>query len=419
MIFSFLYDFFNKHKFLLYLFISILFGSSIYIVSQVKLEEDITKLIPHNEKIVDFNSTFKKIKFLDKIVVNVFFTDSTKSNADSLIDFTNYLTDTLSKTIKGNLADDIVYKVSSENILESYNIIYNNLPLFLTDTDYSKIKTLLIDSNIQKTITNDYKSLISPTSIALKKFILKDPLSLTAIVLKKLQTLQVDKNFNLQNGYVVSKNNKNLLFFIIPKFSGTETNSNGKLVSEIKKIITATEQKYNGKINAEFFGAPVVAVGNAIRIKKDIYLTVTIAMTLLLVLLTYFFRNKLIILIILLPVFFGALIGLASLVIFKSSISAVSLGVGSVLLGISIDYALHLITHLRDAKNKNTTLKDISLPLLMSSVTTAIAFLCLFFVHSDALHDLALFSSISVVASAIITLILLPHLVKNIDKTKT
>ena len=419
MLFSILYNFFNKHKFLLFLFISLLIGSAGYFTAKVKLEEDITKLIPHNDKIADFNSTFKKIKFLDKIVVNVFFDDSTKSNSDSLIEFTNILTDSLKNKLKGTLADDVIYKVSNENMLESYNIIYNNLPLFLTDTDYYTIKNLLIDSNIKKTIASDYKSLISPASIALKKFIIKDPLSLTAIVLKKLQTLQVDKNFNLQDGYIISKNNKNLLFFIIPKFSGTETNSNNKLVSKIKKIISTVEKRFNGQIKAEFFGAPVVAVGNANRIKKDIYLTVTIAMILLLVLLTYFFRNKLIILIILLPVVFGALIGIASLVIFKSSISAVSLGVGSVLLGISIDYALHLITHLRDTGNKNITLKDISLPLLMSSATTAIAFLCLFFVHSDALHDLALFSSISVVASAIITLILLPHLVKNINKTKT
>ncbi len=419
MIFSVLYDFFKRYKFLLFLFIFIILTLSVYFSTQVKLQEDITKLIPNNDKITEFNSTFNNIKFLDKIVVNVFFTDSTKANSDSLINFTNTLTDTLTKEIKGKLADDIVYKVSNERMLESYNIIYNNLPLFLNKSDYNDIKTLLTDSNIKKTIESDYKSLMSPASIALKKFIIKDPLSLTAIVLKKLQTLQVDKNFNLQDGYIISKNNKNLLFFIVPKFSGTETGSNSKLISKIKNIITYVEKKYNYKIKAEFFGTPVVAVGNANRIKKDIYLTVTIAMILLLVLLTYFFRNKLIILIILLPVVFGALIGVASLAIFRTTISAVSLGVGSVLLGISIDYALHLITHLRDTKNKNITLKDISLPMLMSSATTAIAFLCLFFVHSDALHDLALFSSISVTASALITLILLPHLIKNIDKTKT
>lgn len=413
MFFSILYKFFNKHKFTLFALVFIVLGGSIFISSKINLEEDITKLLPQDSKVSNFNSTFKNIKFLDKIVVNVFLADSSKTDINDLINYTDFIVDTLSKKVKGTLADDIVCKISNDNILTTYNIIYNNLPVFLNDSDYNKINKLLIDSNIKKTIESDYKTLISPASIALKKFIIKDPLSITSIVLKKFQNLQVDKNFNLQNGYIVSKNNKNLLFFIVPKSSSSETRNNNKLIEEIKEIVNYSEKKFNNKVKFEFFGAPVVAVSNANRIKSDIYITVSLAFILLIFLLTYFFKNKLIILIIFIPVVFGALISIAFLVIFKDSISAVSLGVGSVLLGISIDYSLHLITHLRESNDKEKSLKDVSLPLLMSSITTAIAFMCLFFVHSDALHDLALFTSISVVASALITLILLPHLIKK------
>ena len=49
----------------------------------------------------------------------------------------------------------------------------------------------------------------------------------------------------------------------------------------------------------------------------------------------------------------------------------------------------------------------------MSSSTTAVAFLCLLFVHSDALIDLGIFASISVIATAVFTLIIPPHIYKG------
>jgi predicted RND superfamily exporter protein len=97
--------------------------------------------------------------------------------------------------------------------------------------------------------------------------------------------------------------------------------------------------------------------------------------------------------------------------------------VGAVLLGITIDYSLHILTHYKHNSNVETLYKDIVKPLLMSSSTTAIAFLCLLFVHSEALKDLGIFAAICVMISAIFSLLIIPHLYKpkrvTEDKPKT
>ena len=119
------------------------------------------------------------------------------------------------------------------------------------------------------------------------------------------------------------------------------------------------------------------------------------------VLLILFYRKILIPIIIFLPSFFGAFAALCFLYFYKDSISAISLSIGAVLLGITIDYALHILTHYKATSDVKTLYKEITKPLLMSSSTTAVAFICLLFVNSDALKDLGVFAAIAVMFSAL------------------
>src|SRR5690606_36213783 len=143
------------------------------------------------------------------------------------------------------------------------------------------------------------------------------------------------------------------------------------------------------------------AVANAKQIKQDIMKTIIISLSLLVLILIFFYRNILVPIIIFLPTVFGIAIALAVLYFMKDSISAISLSVGAVLLGVTIDYSLHILTHYKHNNNIETLYKDIVKPLLMSSSTTAIAFLCLLFVHSEALKDLGIFAAVCVMVSAV------------------
>ena len=93
----------------------------------------------------------------------------------------------------------------------------------------------------------------------------------------------------------------------------------------------------------------------------------------------------------------------------KLKISAISLGIGSVLLGVTLDYALHILTHIRSNNNAEALYKEITKPILMSSLTTALAFLCLLFLQSQALQDLGIFAAISVLSASVFALIIIPQ----------
>jgi 1-acyl-sn-glycerol-3-phosphate acyltransferase len=290
------------------------------------------------------------------------------------------------------------------------------LPLFLDKNDYATIQNKLQKDSISNVVEADYKSLISPTGIVSKDFILRDPLGISFIALKKLQQLSVGDDFELENGFVLTKDKKNLLLFISTKLPTNETDKNTVFIEKLNEIKNNLNSKFRNKVAMTYFGSTPVAVANATQIKADVKNTSIFAAVSLILILAFFYRNISTPILIFIPSIFGALFALAVLYFVKGSISAISLGISSILLGETTDYSIYVLTHLRNKKDIKLLYKDISKPLLLCGTTTAISFLCLFFVKSEALKDLGIFAALSVIATSFFSLVLIPLLYKTKNK---
>ncbi len=414
--FLYLFRFFRKHKVVLAFFVVVILGVSGYYASQLKLSEDITKVLPENAQINKMSFVYSNSKFMDKVIFNISLEDSTAiANPDILIDFANRFKDSLATKFIPQYIQHIDEAPDETTLFETYELLYNNLPLFLNESDYKQIDSMITAEQIEESLQADYKTLISPVGFVTKKMIKKDPLHLTQLALEKLKSFGMSDNFELYRNHFLSKDHKNLLLIISPA-NTNNTSANEILFTGIDSIIEQLTTGNFNQISVEYFGNAVVALGNAQRIKKDIFITVSLAMLALLVFISLFFRKKRAFFLIFLPVVFGATVALAVLYLFQSEVSAISLGIGSVLLGISVDYALHVYSHFRKHNNIQLLLKDISTPIILSSITTAAAFLSLHFINSQALNDLGLFAAVSVLSAALFSLLVLPHLLKGRNK---
>lgn len=397
----------KRHKFLA-IFSGILIVCLLtFLASRITLEEDITSLIPHGAQQDVLKKVLDQTEFSDKIIVTI----SATSNETSPEDLTAYAQQFID-TVNVNLPEylkNIQGKVPEEGILEIYDFVYNNLPLFLNDSDYLEINHRLDLDSIQQRLKNDYKSIISPTGLVTKDFIFKDPLSFTNLGLKKLEELQVGDDFKLYNSFLLTKDEKHVLLFLSPRFPASETDKNSVFIEKLKEIQSSLNAE-NSLVESQFFGGVLYSVANANQIKKDIKLTLGFASGVLLLLLIFYYRRIYIPLILFVPSIIGGITAIAILYVFKGSISAISVGIGAILLGISLDYALHILTHYKNNNDLRHLYKDVTVPILMSSGTTAVAFLCLLFVKSEALNDLGIFAAISVLVASIVALILIPLL---------
>ncbi len=358
------------------------------------------------------NFVYGNSSFLDKVVFNISIKDSSIKDPDILTEFTDKLTDSIKTRFIPNLVQSIDQAPGQNEMMEVYNKVLNNLPIFLTQNDYQILDTLISNENIEKAIDANYTTLMSPISFVAKKLIAIDPLYFTPIVMEKFNSLNIDNNFQIYGEYFISTNKRNIIFLLTPT-STNNTASNNVLFNGIDEIINNLTKNEYSDIRVDYFGNAVVALGNANQIKKDIIITITLAMIILVVAISVFFRSKRTFLIIFLPVVFGALVSLAMLFILKKEVSAISLGIGSVLLGISVDYALHIYSHFRQHQSHSLIFKNLSTPVILSSLTTASAFLSLYFINSEALNDLGLFAAISILSAALFSLIVLPHLTGN------
>ncbi len=409
--FASFYTFFKKRKLLLILTVIAIFAISIYTASKIKMQEDISQMLPLNEKSRKTEKVRKNIKFNDRLIIILEKTDSiSSSNTEILTNIADSIFENITKTYS-----DIIDIENKNLLLEAqskvYDIFFNNLPVFLSEKDLISIDSLLNDSALYQLTESNFKNLISPAGSFTKRYIKKDPLSLTTKALKHLDQLKPDDNFTLINGHIFTKDQKNLVLFINIKHE-TATDKISQLITSTEKVLADTEISHP-TVKTYLFGAPVVAEGNSKRVKTDILFTVSIAMLLLIIFLGIFFRKIEIFLIIFMPALFGAAVSLAVIYFIQDSVSLISLGIGSVLTGISIDYSLHIINHFRENENIKSVFKAVSLPILMSSISTGVSFFALLLVSSKALQDLGLFAGISVLTAALFALLVLPHLIRK------
>ncbi|KAB1066572.1 MMPL family transporter [Tamlana haliotis] len=408
-----IYAYFHARKALGFGLLIFIFSALLFTASKIEFEEDITKLIPSTAENSEIQKVLKQVNFTDKIIVHI--TKSPEASVDDLTQYASAFIDSISQNSSAYIKD-IQGQVDQADIQQTMDFVYNNLPLFLEDQDYKTIADKIRKDSINQSTLNNYKTLISPSGIVAKDVILKDPLGLSFIALKRLQDLNYGEEFSLENGFLVSKDKSHILLFITPALDASETSENAGFVENLYVTQDKLNATFKGKATSEYYGGTLIAVANANQIKKDIQLTVAIALTVLLLIFMVFYRKLTIPIILFVPTILGGLLAIVILFLVREKISAISLGIGSVLLGVTLDYALHILTHLRNNNEVKSLYKEITKPILMSSLTTALAFLCLLFIKSQALQDLGLFTAISVMGASVFALIFIPQVYKESDK---
>ena len=408
-----LYDYFERHKILFYLSLIscvLLMG---FFALQVRFEENITQFFPDTKDSQNTIKVFDNLKIKDKIIIMLSSADTCHQvEPDSLIEAAGQLQQTLTEKAGGTLFSRVFAQVDQSLIGGATDFVYEHLPLFLTDTDYQRFDSLLTEKGIQAIMQKNYTNLLSPAGIALRSYILRDPLGLGSEALKHLQDFQLEANYEIYDEHIFSKDGSTLLMFITPVFSTGSTGKNDELI----KILEEELQHVQGEsptIRAEYFGGPSVGVYNARQIKKDTILTSSLALLIIIVFISLVFKRKRSIPLIITPVLFGGLFALFLIFFIKGSISAIAVGAGSAVMGIALSYSIHMLAHQNHVSTVQQLIKEIAYPLTVGSFTTIGAFMGLIFTSSDLLRDFGLFASLALVGTTLFCLIYLPHFLKG------
>ena len=382
-----------------------------YAATQLHFEEDITKVLPQNAKTTLTSKILKQLNFSDKISVVLTAKDSTLLN--DMQEVAQALNDSLATTSFSRYIASVQGIIDEEDIDNTWQFVHAHLPLFLTDEDYHYLEQKLAADSVQAMVQSHYKTMLTPAGMVTQKYFRNDPFGLSFRGLAQLKKLNIDDNFTITDGYLTTTDRKHLLFFINPTYEGNDTEHNAAFVALLEQLQQQFNKEYSGKVKTYFFGAPFISVGNATQIKTDILTTVLISLSALYLLLVFFYRSVYIPFIAFIPSVFGVLTALSVLYVLKGSISAISISLGAVLLGVTIDYSLHILTHYKVSRDIGSLYRAVTVPILLSSITTAISFLCLLFVDSEIMRDLGVFAFVGIMVSALLSLVLVPHFYRS------
>lgn len=383
-----------------------------YTLKRLTFEESLSSIMPVDEKSQFLVELLDSAAFFDRMVVHIYTHDSLPTNGSELVKTAEQLSDSIRRLFMPEYIEAIEGKTRSD----IQNILFENfathLPLYLEEADYGYIDSLLTENDLSPIVKEHIKVLNSPAGYMASRFLFSDPLGLISKQLKRLENLQVDDNLIIYKNYLLSKDKRHLTLFLIPTDAGN-TGKNTIFIKQLNDVIASVQTNRNYLAEIEYTGALPIAAANANQIKRDVQLTINIAILVIVLLILYFYRRWQYLGLVLLPALIGAVFALVVFTFFFGKISAISLGIASVLLGISVDYALHIFTHLKHSHSIGRVKRDVSLPIFMSSLTTGSAFLGLLALSSPAVRQLGIFAAISVVSSAIFAIYILPLLIKK------
>lgn len=358
-------------------------------------------------------------KSFERIIVSVSIDSLQVSNPDLLINYIELFKEKLLLQDKDSLISLIETQQDEEQFLTIAESIIDYLPLLLQKEDYTYLDSIIQSNYVAQKLKDNYNTLLHTDGIALKQLIAKDPLGMSLPIFKRLSKLKLEENSILYDGYISDTSLHRFTFFVYTKHVASNTGKNEKLESIFNQAKKELESDTTYKeVKCHFFGAQMVAAGNATQMKKDTIITLSITILLLLSLFLYQFRSYLAPLRIFIPVVFGAAFGVACMYLFYKEVSMIALGASSLILGIAINYSLHFLSHLKHTCNKYQTIIDLAQPMTIGGFTTVVAFLSLQLVHSPVLQQLGMFAAFNLIGSSLCTLIFLPHFISNTNVVK-
>lgn len=292
------------------------------------------------------------------------------------------------------------------------DFIAANWPYFLTEEDYARADSLLADRDyVRRTLEADYQVLAFPAGDLVTRNLRSDPLRLFTPVLSRLRSGSAQGSYSVRDGYLFTADGVGVGFMTSP-YGTSESGKNAEVARMIAAVEGLVEAGHPG-VSVSAVGAPLIAVSNASQIKRDSAAAICVAAVLICLLLIVTYRKLSYIAWLAASTAFGWVVAVALLAAFSGSMSIIVLGIGSIIIGIAINYPLHYVDGLLAGIPSRQNLADMVSPLLIGNITTVAAFLCLVFLDAEALRDLGLFWSLLLVGTILFTLVPLPVLLRG------
>ena len=381
----------------------------ICLVLNLRYSEDISDFLPLDATGQEAFSVYQNISGAERLYILF----RNPDDADLTVEAMSCFEASVHRRDSLGWCSDLTVRFDMEQISEVSDFVYDNIPYFLTEEDISRIDSLLtLPGYIDTRLEQDRYMLMFPAGSMAVSGMMRDPLGLFTPVMERLGAGFPQMSMEMYGGHIFTPDMGRAVAMMSSPFGNSETEYNSRLIGLLQDAISDMSGQYP-QVEAHIIGGPAIAVENADRIKKDSVLAISLSVVLIILLVLYTIGSVRNILLIFLSIGWGWLFALAGMSLLGGNVSIIVIGISSVVLGIAVNYPLHLIVHRSLVTDMRSALKEVVSPLVIGNITTVGAFLTLVPLRSAALRDLGLFAALMLVGTIAFVLLFLPHLVKG------
>jgi predicted RND superfamily exporter protein len=216
-----------------------------------------------------------------------------------------------------------------------------------------------------------------------------------------------------EHGYLVSNDGERLLVAIFPEFAGDEVSDYAPAVERLRAIRDELELV---DTQITFTGLPFLVVDEEAVLQRGLVDASVATVVGIFLLLLWAFRSFRRTIAALVPIGVGTIVSLGALYLLFDTLDPITSGFGAVLMGLGIDFAVHLLARYDEDLRRGWTRREAMRSALVKAgpgivtgaLTTALAFLTIATTEFTSYGEMGVITAIGLVVSLLVTLLILP-----------
>ena len=301
--------------------------------------------------------------------------------------------------------------LNEENIRAVSEIYFERRMYFVSETPEQEIPELFTPLALKKQAQRLKKNLSAPDSILFSRTSQSDPLGFFPKILNRIGHLNPLKNPATEVDYA--------LIFIGLRSSPFEAAKQEDLVHFIQHEFELLSKQQAASLKLQKSGSNLFAIASEKQIRRDVNLVSSLSILAVCGIFLLFFGSLRSLLIAFMTPFAGFLFALAIIAGPDRPIHGITLAFGFVLIGVAIDYPIHLMTAHALQKTSGTAFRSarqLRSSLIFSAATTTLAFVSLSFSGFPGLSEMGSFAAMGVPVGLAFTLFASPAFISRSPK---
>ena len=258
------------------------------------------------------------------------------------------------------------------------------------------------------------RALAQPTATLLRQVAARDPLMLFQQRMSAL--LATNARVEINEGVLTAGEGRYGVVAFVSASPAFDTSAAARIASSLADWERAMRERFAG-LRLEHSAVHRYALDTERKVKADVSRISAVSTLGMLVLFLVVFRSLRAVVALFVPVLCGISAGAFATSVAFPEVHAMSVAFGVSLIGVCVDYSLHMLTYRLsggdDPKSDGGEGRSTRTAIALGATTTAVGFALLGVAGFPGMTELALFSTVGVASSAVVTIWLLPQVIPS------